>query len=804
MHLDSATGPDDPRRVRHSTKAYVVAAGPVLVLAALTGASARWNATPWLLACALGAAAVVHGIRAWGPDDRRFWTAVGASLACWALAAAVQVAGGPTVSAAGYELSSALYLPGYLTLTFAALLLLRNIGARRPETIDAAIGSALVAELVFPVLVSAVDHSGAAILWAALFPVWDVLLALLLLRVLFSSWSRRRSLRLLAVASLVLLVSDLVYFSGAVAASPLAARLLSVSYTLAYLLLGGAALPRSMRGVPMPAPQQEEPGGRSSRRRTLAVMALALLAMPVVYGAQRLLGHQWKELLLAPLGATIVALVVFRVGQLLRQSEELRLRAEESERLFRMVFDAAGVGISVGADGMLTRTNPALQRMLGYSEAELARLHYRDISHPDDVEIGGGAEPGIAKTFERRLIRRDGRTISVEVTLTKPTGDRYGVAVIEDITAAKQLESDLRHAQKMEAVGQLAGGVAHDFNNLMTAVTGWSAILKREIPATDERRARVDAIAAAAERAAELTRKLLAFSRRQVLRLEPLELAAVVEGFDPIVRRLLPENIVVEYDLEHGAVARVDRGELEQVVLNLALNARDAMPGGGVLAIGVHVRDDVAELVVRDTGTGMDDETRFRIFDPFFTTKPVGQGTGLGLSTVDGIVAQLGGTIDVRSAPGAGTTFTIRLPLALDVVLEAGDDAGAPEPEAAAATVLLVEDDDVVRHVTTAMLRLVGYDVTTAASGEEALALLSDGAAPDVLVSDVVMTGIDGPTLAAQARELLPDLPVLFVSGYPAESLGGTTSETVLSKPFTPHQLAEHIELVRREAAVTA
>jgi PAS domain S-box-containing protein len=802
--MDSTALRDDPRKVRHSTKAYVVAAGPMLVLAALTGTSARWSAWPWLLACALGAAAVLHGIRTWRPADRRFWIAVAASLTCWAAAAAAQLAGGPTVAASGYDLASTLYVPGYLALTYAALLLLRNVGTRRPETVDAAIGSALVAELVFPVLVSAVAHSGATILWAALFPVWDVLLALVLLRVLFSTWSRRRSLRLLAVAAFVLLASDLVYFSSAVVDSPLAARVLSVTYTLAYLLLGGAALPRSMRGVPMPPQQREEASGRAGRRRTLSVMALALLAMPVAFGTQRLLDHQWRGLLLAPLGAAIVALAVFRVAQLLRQSEELRLRAEESERLFRMVFDAAGVGISVGADGMFTRTNPALQRMLGYSDRELARMHYSEVSHPDDVEIGGAAAAGAAKTFEKRLIRRDGRTITVEVTLTKPTGDRFGVAVIEDVTAARQLESDLRQAQKMEAIGQLAGGVAHDFNNLMTAVTGWAAILKREIPTGDERRARVEAIAAAADRAAELTRKLLAFSRRQVLRLEPLELGAVVEGFDPIVRRLLPENIVVQYDLERGAVARIDRGELEQVVLNLALNARDAMPGGGVLAIGVRVRGGVAELVVRDDGTGMDDETRFRIFDPFFTTKPVGQGTGLGLSTVDGIVAQLGGTIDVSSAPGAGTTFTIRLPLAPEAAAEDADGGGETEPELTAATVLLVEDDDVVRHVTTEMLRLVGYDVTAAASGEEALTLLSDGAAPDVLVSDVVMTGIDGPTLVAQAREILPGLPVLLVSGYSAESLGGTTSETVLSKPFTPHQLVEHIEQVRREAAVTA
>ena len=777
---------------------YAAAAVPLLFLAALTGATPRWNALPWLLACGLGAGAVVHGVRTWQPQGRRFWAAIGAALAGWAAAAVVGLVGGPVVSASGYELSSALYVPGYLALVWATLGVLRNIGPRRPETLDAAIGTTLAAALLFPVVVSSVERNGGSILWAFLFPVWDVLLAMLLLRVLFSSWRHRRSLRLLAAASLVLLASDLVYFSSAFAGSDVAARALSVTYTLAYLLFGAAALPRSMRGVPMPA--RGDDGDRSGRRRTVVVMALALLTTPVTLGVERVVRHDPRELAVAALGALIVGLVVLRLSQLLRQSEQLRLRAEESERLFRMIFDSAGVGISVGAEGMFTRTNPALQRMLGYSGGQLERMHYTEVTHPDDAGLHITATPGIAKTFEQRLIRRDGREIVAEVTLTRPIGDRVGIAVMEDVTAAKRLETDLRHAQKMEAIGQLAGGVAHDFNNLMTAVTGYAAMLQGEIPTHDARRQRVDAIAAAAARAAELTRKLLAFSRRQVLRLEPLEIGAIVRDFDPIVRRLLPENISLDYRLEPAAVARVDRGELEQVVLNLALNARDAMPNGGRLEIAVRTSGAAVELVVSDNGDGMDEGTRLRIFDPFFTTKPVGQGTGLGLSTVDGIVAQLGGTIDVATAPGIGTTFTIALPLALDVTL-ADEPEDEPVPTAApATTVLLVEDEEVVRLVTTEMLRLAGHEVVTAASAEEALALLDEGVRPDVLVSDVVMTGMDGPTLATQARELLPELPVLLVSGYPAESLGDTTTEVVLSKPFTPAQLAEHVELVRRSA----
>jgi CheY-like chemotaxis protein len=222
------------------------------------------------------------------------------------------------------------------------------------------------------------------------------------------------------------------------------------------------------------------------------------------------------------------------------------------------------------------------------------------------------------------------------------------------------------------------------------------------------------------------------------------------------------------------------------------------MPDGGRLRIAVRGTDEHAELEVADTGVGMSAETRERIFEPFFTTKPVGQGTGLGLSTVDGIVGQLGGTVDVASRLGAGTAFTIRLPRVFDEV--AVQSAGSRRPADGDGDVLLVEDEEIVRRVTTAMLRSLGYEVTAVATAEDALTLLAGGVRPDVLVSDVVMTGMDGPTLVDEAREIVPDLAVLFVSGYPAEMLRDRTDETVLTKPFTPTELADRIERVRRTA----
>ncbi len=775
---------------------YTAAGVLIVALAGLTAPDGRWSALPWLLSCSLGAAAIAVGMRTHRPLARSFWIALGATEVAWAVASLVPVVGGPTVASDGYDGSSAPYVAGYLFLAWATVAMLRRVGARRPETIDAAICAAVAAALMWPAVVAGTHANGRGSLINAAFPVWDLLLAMMLVRILFSGWFRKRSLRLLAAATLLLVGSDLLYFSGVFDGSTLAGRLLSMSYTASYLLLGAAALHPSMRRLPPRAlPGDDGPRGR---RRTLWVVGGALLLTPAIFGVDQIAEGNPRDAGLAAIGAVVVGLVVLRISRLLAHTDALRRRAEESERLFRMVFDAAGVGISVGADGMLTRTNPALQRMLGYSGDELAGMHFLEITHPADRHRTVVPTPGRVHTFEKRCLRKDGEPVWTEVTLTAPPDGGFGIAVLEDVSTAKRLESDLRHAQKMEAIGQLAGGIAHDFNNLMTAVIGYSGMLRQELTDADPRRSRVEAISGAAERAAELTRKLLAFSRRQVLRLEPLDIAAVVRGCDPILRPLLPETIAVEYDLEPGAVACVDRAELEQVLLNLSINARDAMPDGGRLTIAVSVVDGAVELVVADDGVGMTPETRSRIFDPFFTTKPVGQGTGLGLSTVDGIVAQLFGTVEVETEPGAGTTFRIRLPLATPTLLDEMPIVAAEHSPRRGGTVLLVEDEEVVRHVTTEMLRLTGYSVVAASNAEEALTMLRAGSRPDVLVSDVVMTGMDGPTLVSLARALLPDLPVLLVSGYPAETLGDRTTETVLSKPFTPAQLSEHVELVRR------
>jgi PAS domain S-box-containing protein len=318
----------------------------------------------------------------------------------------------------------------------------------------------------------------------------------------------------------------------------------------------------------------------------------------------------------------------------------------------------------------MSETNPAFQRMLGYTGEEFARMHYTEITDADDrllaVTNDLDEESGDRYSIDKRYVHKDGHIVEAHVQVVLDLDDELGISLIADVTDRLALEDQLRQSQKMEAIGKLAGGIAHDFNNLMTAVIGYSDLLLMQLEDDDEsRRAKVDAIRDSALRAADLTRQLLAFGRRQMLKPEDVDLRGVVERMNSLLHRLIGEDILLE--TLFGAdevIVGADRSQLEQVVMNLAVNARDAMRGGGTLRIAVVSDGDFAILSVVDDGEGMDEDTLDRIYEPFFTTKPMGEGTGLGLSTVYGIVGQSGGTIDVESAPGRGTRFAVRLPLA--------------------------------------------------------------------------------------------------------------------------------------------
>jgi nitrogen-specific signal transduction histidine kinase len=379
--------------------------------------------------------------------------------------------------------------------------------------------------------------------------------------------------------------------------------------------------------------------------------------------------------------------------------------------------------------------------------------------------------------------------------------------VATDITERKQLEEQFRQAHKMEAVGRLAGGVAHDFNNVLTVIRAQTEFLLADLPADDPRRAEVLEIQSAADRAAAFTRQLLAFSRRQLLQPEVLELNEIITGMEMMVRRLVGEDVVLLIKLD-PQIPRVwaDPGQLQQVIMNLVVNARDAMPRGGTLLIetavveldehyprqhptakpGVHV-----VLVVTDTGCGMDPATRFRIFEPFFTTKEPGKGTGLGLSTVYGIVKQSGGHIWVYSEVGRGTTFKLYFPPHYGATKTVPIQPAVPLPPlASGATILLVEDERPVRSTVRRLLERHGYRVLEAANGLDALELVTSRASEiNLVLSDMVMPGMGGTELAGRVRVIAPKLPVLLMTGYTEEAITRAgerpLDEHIIEKPFT-------------------
>jgi signal transduction histidine kinase len=377
--------------------------------------------------------------------------------------------------------------------------------------------------------------------------------------------------------------------------------------------------------------------------------------------------------------------------------------------------------------------------------------------------------------------------------------------------ALRESQQQLRHSQKMEAVGRLAGGVAHDFNNLLTVINGYTELLAKQIDGHGSGRRLVDEIQRASGRAAALTRQLLAFGRKQVLQAKPLDLNSVVAGLEKMLRRVLGENVELRIKSDPGlAHVLADPGQIEQVILNLVINARDAMPEGGRLTVrtanveideadvrrgrgarpGPHVR-----LAVSDTGVGISPDLQARIFEPFFTTKEPGEGTGLGLSTVDGIVRQHEGSIEVESAPGRGSTFAIHL-MRCDEDPEPVEPRPADDtPSRGTETVLVLEDEDAVREMVCEIVRERGYRVLVARHPDDAIRIAERHEGPiDLLLTDVVMPGMSGRAVAQRLQPLRPEMRVLYISGYPDARLGHQhvldPGEPLLQKPFTPRALA--------------
>ena len=484
---------------------------------------------------------------------------------------------------------------------------------------------------------------------------------------------------------------------------------------------------------------------------------------------------------------------------------------------YRSIFEATPVGIAVlDADGRTVESNRALQRMLGLAGDELSRRTLAEITHPEnragDQRLFRELLAGTRGAFEMetRFLRGDGSALwaYVSVSRMEPDDGPLALAMVEDITEQRVAEEalvesqrQLLHSQKMDAVGRLAGGVAHDFNNMLTAIKGFSSLLQMDLEPENPLLAYVREIDRAADRSASLAKQLLTFSRRQVTRPRVLDLNQAIRGTEGMLRRLIGEDIRFSLRLDPRAPrVRADPAQLEQVVLNLVVNARDAMPEGGTLEVVTEASSgaDDAELVllaVRDTGSGMSREVKERIFEPFFTTKEEGRGTGLGLSTVYGIVQQGGGRIELESEVGAGTTFRVLLPGATEEAEAEGARPVPPLRPGDAATVLLAEDEPVVRELARRILVRAGHTVLATASGEDALARCADHAGPiHLLVTDVVMPQMSGPELARRVRSRRPEIAVLYVSGYSLDAFAQRSlpelDAPLLQKPFSVDTLA--------------
>lgn len=533
----------------------------------------------------------------------------------------------------------------------------------------------------------------------------------------------------------------------------------------------------------------------------------------------------FTEDLLSTLGE-ITPSVSFGLDRL--RAEEIRKEDEAKLHLRDRAINAIQQAILITdcqrAEFPIIYVSPGFQRLTGYTAAEAIQqncsfLQGKETDQATVARILESIQQGKACDVELINYRKDGSPFWNHLALA-PVCDEQGkathfIAVMTDVTERRTLEAQFRQSQKMEAVGQLAGGIAHDFNNLLTVITGYSEILKEALKENGSLSEMAEEIYLAGERSAALTRQLLAFSRKQVLVMKPVDLRTVVHGVEKMLQRIIGENIelITQCDEAAHRIVKADSGQLEQVLMNLAVNARDAMPQGGTLTIGIDELDLSAKksaarygltpgkyvrLSVRDTGTGIPDEIMPHLFEPFFTTKEKDRGTGLGLPVVHGIVKQFGGEIDVQSKLGQGATFHILLPRQAAAATKPDAAPASPSIDATSATVLLVEDEPGVREFAKFALESRGYTVLEASCGNDALARSASYGSPiHLLIADVVLPGINGRELWEQLLSERPGLKVLYLSGYMDETIlrSGLQQDQVafLQKPFSPSVLVQKV-----------
>ena len=601
-------------------------------------------------------------------------------------------------------------------------------------------------------------------------------------------------------------------------------------------ILADAAIQRAMAGGREFVLEQKDAQGRD----TLAVFE-PLRADGTLLGWIRVdlsLERAWREAyrtlwkqLLATVCLLVVALYVF-----LKMVRRLKGALHQSEKKYRQLWETStDAVIFMDTDRRIRFANPAIADVFGYAPEEVIG---RDIAMLQPERLRQGHRDGVTRYMRTGVkkvnwratelvgLRKDGTEVPIEIAFSdmQMDGKHWFVGFMRDITERKkaeealhQSEERLRQSQKMEAIGMLAGGIAHDFNNLLTAITGYSELLLGQMQPDSRARKNAEGIRKAAFRAASLTQQLLAFSRRQILTSKVLNLNAVVMDLEPMLRRLIGEDIEIKI-VPGSALGQVqaDLSQIEQIVLNLVVNARDAMPKGGRLTIetanvewdetyaGRHETFQPGSYVlvaVSDTGCGMDEPTRSRIFEPFFTTKEPGKGTGLGLATVYGIVKQSDGYVWVYSEPGQGSVFKIYLPRLKHVSDKGSTEAGRALPPRGTETILLVEDEEFVRTLVGDIFEENGYTVLRASHSDEAFRISGQHEGPiHLMVTDVVLPGMSGRELAERLASSRPKMKVLYISGYTDDAVvrHGVLAESVafLQKPFTPEVLLRKVREV--------
>lgn len=765
------------------------------------------------------------------PGRSRHWWLLAAALGLWTIGDAIFSAytfvlhrEPPYPSIADWA-----YLAGYATMLFAMRALIQS--RNRPglsDLLDAVViacGSGLI---FWVVLIEPVAQSTSASLAGKLLsiaePTFDLVLLVVLSQLLLTRGRQSFAFAALVSGAALLFGADVLYSLGALSGSYVDGSWIDGGWLLNYGLWAAAACHPSMREIHKFA---RVPGTRMTWQR-FAVLSAASVAVPavLVHASER---YSAELLVLAGISTLIILFVLLRMTLLFREharSETARQDAEarrELEQQSAERFQAAARML----DSAIYEWTPengmvwigGLATTFGYPPEEAAQRNrdwWLSRVHPDDrtaVEATSAASliDGRDGNNEFRWLASDGEYRDVWdrwQTVLNPDGTpNRKIGAFVDVTERNRLQDALHQSRKIEAIGQLAGGVAHDFNNLLLSVRAAAELATARAEDDPELQELLGEISGAADRGASLTQQLLTFSRKEVVEQRVIDLEASVDVLAPMLRRLLGEDVAVQADLAVNLwKVKADSTQIDQVLVNLCVNARDAMPNGGVVNVDARnvvlsaaaaerlgiTAGDYAAVSVADSGHGMDSETAARIFEPFFTTKEQGKGTGLGLSTVYGIARQSGGAIGVETALRHGTTFTLYLPRTEDEVVP--EDAPAePEPEGQSETILLVEDERSVRTLIRRLLEVEGYIVVTAESAEDALVVADREADIDLVLTDMVMPGMNGRELMEQLEHTRPGMKVVYTSGYFDDRANATNGAPFLQKPYTHQALARTV-----------